>query len=75
MDGATSAERQRHVFALIARILDRQMEFEDKDAARSYFQMLTQATRDWNRAAMDDAAFAAAEARVSEMLEQVTTHA
>jgi V/A-type H+-transporting ATPase subunit A len=75
VDGASSAERQRHVFGVVARILDADMEFEDKDAARSYFQTLTQATRDWNRAAMDDEAFAAAETRVTALLTEVTTRA
>ena len=75
VDGASSAERQRHVFALLARILGADMEFDDKDASRSYFQALTQVTRDWNRAAMGDEAFAAAEARVAGMLSEVSPHA
>ena len=75
VDGATSAERQRHVFAVVARILEADTEFPDKDAARSFFQTLTQATRDWNRAEMDDEAFAAAEAHVCALLEEVTARA
>ena len=75
VDGASSAERQRHVFSLIARILGADMEFEDKDAARSYFQTLTQATRDWNRAAMDDDSFAAAQTRIEGMLSEVSPDA
>jgi V/A-type H+-transporting ATPase subunit A len=75
VDGASSAERQRHVFALIARILGAETEFADKDEARTFFQRLTQTTRDWNRVAMDDDAFAAAEARVMEMMAGVSPHA
>jgi V/A-type H+-transporting ATPase subunit A len=75
VDGASSAERQRHVFALVARILAADMDFADKDAARSYFQTLTQATRDWNRAAWDDASFAAAETRVGALLSEVSPDA
>ena len=75
VDGASSAERQRHVFAVISRILSAGLEFADKDAARSFFQTLTQATRDWNRAAMDESAFAAAEERVTGLLDEVTAHA
>ena len=75
VDGATSAERQRHVFSVIAGVLGADLEFADKDAARSYFQTLTQATRDWNRAAMEDESFAAAEARVAAMLAEVSAHA
>jgi V/A-type H+-transporting ATPase subunit A len=75
VDGASAADRQRHVFALIARILAAGMDFEGKDAARTWFQGLTQATRDWNRAATDDDAFAAAEARVAAMLAEVDADA
>jgi V/A-type H+-transporting ATPase subunit A len=75
VDGATSAERQRHVFALVARILAAGMEFTDKDSARSFFQALTQAAKDWNRTAMDDGAFAAAEERVAGMLDEVMARA
>ncbi len=75
VDGASSAERQRHVFAVVARILEAALEFADKDAARSFFQTLTQATRDWNRTEMGDEAFAVAEERVSTLLEEVSAHA
>lgn len=75
VDGATSAERQRHVFALVARILETDLDFADKDSARSYFQALTQAAKDWNRAAQDDEAFAAAEERLASMLEEVMARA
>jgi V/A-type H+-transporting ATPase subunit A len=75
VDGASAAERQRHVFDLIARVLGAEMDFADKDTARTWFQGLTQATRDWNRAAMDDEAFAAAEARVAGMLEEAAAGA
>jgi V/A-type H+-transporting ATPase subunit A len=75
VDGASSADRQRHVFSLVAHILGAEMEFADKDGARTYFQTLTQATRDWNRAAMDDESFAAGEARVTAMLAEVTADA
>ena len=75
VDGASSAERQRHVFARVSGVLAADIDFAGKDAARSFFQALTQAARDWNRAAMDDDAFAAAEARVAAMLEEVTAGA
>ena len=75
VDGASSAERQRHVFAVVARVLEAALEFADKDAARSFFQTLTQATRDWNRTEMGDEAFVVAEERVSTLLEEVSAHA
>jgi V/A-type H+-transporting ATPase subunit A len=51
------------------------MDFPDKDAARTWFQGLTQTTKDWNRAAMDDESFAAAEARVVAMLAEAHSDA
>ena len=68
VDGASSAERQRHVFARIARILGAEFEFADKDAARSFFHTLTQFTKDWNRADMQSDEFAAVEARLDALL-------
>ena len=49
VDGASSSVRQRHgVFLDIHDILAADLDFTDKDAARSFFQALTQVTRDWN---------------------------
>ena len=49
VDGATSAERQRHVFSVLSKILATEMDFPDKDTARRFFHKLTQLTKDWNR--------------------------
>ena len=68
VDGSSSAERQRHVFAQVARVLAADLDFPDKDAARTFFQGLTQATKDWNRTALDDPAFGAIEGRLDAML-------
>ncbi|MBN1556721.1 MAG: V-type ATP synthase subunit A, partial [Lentisphaerae bacterium] len=57
VDGATSAERQKHVFGVIAGFLGTPMHFEDKETARRFFHELTQATRDWNRVADTEDAF------------------
>jgi V/A-type H+-transporting ATPase subunit A len=75
VDAASSAERQKHVFGIIARILFSTMAFQDKDAARRFFHQLTQTTKDWNRTDMDDAEFASLEAKLVGMLEQVARHA
>ena len=69
VDGASSAERQRHVFAVIAGILARSMKFDDKAAARRFFQDLTQVTRDWNRAPMDAPAFEQLEQQIAAMVD------
>jgi len=71
VDGASSAERQRHVFGWIARMLRTTMGFEDKAAARHFFQSLTQATLDWNRTAMGTQEFERNEGRIAAMLSEV----
>ena len=75
VDGASSAERQRHVFARVARIMAAETDFPDKDSARAFFQALTQATKDWNRAPMESAEFGAVEARLESMLAEVSPDA
>ncbi len=75
VDAATPAARQKHVFARIAKILRTKMTFEDKDAARRFFQRLTQLFKDWNREAMTAPGFKELESRVERMVEEVTDHA
>jgi V/A-type H+/Na+-transporting ATPase subunit A len=70
VDGASSAERQRHVFGRIHDVLAADLGFPDKDAARAFFQALTQVTRDWNRAELESAEGVAAEARLDALLEE-----
>ena len=75
VDAATGAERQRHVFGRLAGILRTPLHFEDKDAARRFFQSLTQLTKDWNLVPMDDPGFARHETRIAEAVEEVADHA
>ena len=75
VDGATPAERQKHVFGVMTEILAADLDFEDKDAARRFFQTLTQVTKDWNRAPMDTEEFRRIEERIREMLEEVARRA
>ena len=75
VDGASSAARQRHVFARLARIMAAETDFPDKDTARAFFQTLTQVTKDWNRAAMESAEFGAVEARLESLLAEVARDA
>jgi len=75
VDGASSAERQRHVFARLARIMAAETDFPDKDTARAFFQTLTQVTKDWNRAPMESAEFGAIEARLESMSAEVARDA
>ena len=75
VDCATDGARQQHVFAAIGAFLDAPLRFDDKDAARRFFQRLTQATRDWNRMPPDTPPFKEQEKRLQDMLAEVTEHA
>jgi V/A-type H+-transporting ATPase subunit A len=75
VDCATPAERQRHVFGLIARLARQPLTFADKDAARLYFHRLTQTTRDWNRMEFAAAEFAAQQARIEQLIAEAAPHA
>ncbi len=75
IDAATPADRQKYVFGAITKILKTKMKFADKDSARRFFQNLTQATKDWNRVAMDSGEFKALEERIVKMLAEVTDYA
>jgi len=68
VDGASSAERQRHVFGRIHDVLAADLDFADKDAARAFFQALTHATRDWNRAELGTDEAERLEARLDGLL-------
>src|SRR6056297_1246459 len=57
VDAATGAERQATVFGEIVSLLRKPPPFEGKDAARRFYQRLTQATKDWNRAEWATPAF------------------
>jgi V/A-type H+-transporting ATPase subunit A len=75
VDAATPAERQRYVFSRIYKVLKTPLQFADKDAARHFFQRLTQLTKDWNRAPMDSPEFKEFETRAEQMLAEVTAYA
>lgn len=74
VDGATSAERQQHVFKFIASVLRADMNFKNKDEARNFFQALTQKTKDWNRISKDDAVFKTVEEQLYKHLHEVMKH-
>ncbi|HNR94168.1 MAG TPA: V-type ATP synthase subunit A [Kiritimatiellia bacterium] len=75
IDGATSAERQKYVFGVIAKIMRTKMSFADKEAARRFFQNLTQVTKDWNRQDMESEEFRALEERIEKMIAEVKEYA
>jgi V/A-type H+-transporting ATPase subunit A len=75
VDGASPAERQRYVFDRLHSILTTDMEFSDKNEARAFFQRLTQATRDWNRAPFESDDFKDLERKVEDMVAEVASYA
>lgn len=70
VDGATGADRQRHMFKRIHQVLAGSFSLPDKDTARSYFLNLRQMFMDLNYLAMDTQAFkdqeTAIEAKIAE---------
>jgi len=75
VDAATSAERQQYVFERIHGVLKASLRFAEKDAARQFFQRLTQLVKDWNRVPQDSPEFKNLETRATQMLAEVTAHA
>lgn len=75
VDAATSAERQQYVFAYIYKILQTATRFTEKEAARQFFQRLTQVTKDWNRVNQGTPEFRELEQRITAMITEVTAHA
>ncbi len=75
VDAATSAERQQYVFSVIFNILKTPTNFTEKEAARTFFQRLTQVTKDWNRVNEGTPEFKDLEQRIAHMLTEVTAHA
>ena len=56
-DEATAADRQKHVYRLMTEIIDLEFQFENKDAARRFFQQLRQSFVNWNSAAFQSEDF------------------
>ncbi|QHI70899.1 V-type ATP synthase subunit A [Tichowtungia aerotolerans] len=75
VDAATPVDRQRHVFGYIVHFLKTKLKFEDKDAARGFFQTLTQATRDWNQITFDSDEFKKQEEQLDHQIAEVTDYA
>ena len=72
IDGATPAERQRHVFGVIGEILQQELAFDEKDEARRFFHQLAQRVRDWNVMDIDADEFKATEATLVSMVAEVS---
>lgn len=75
VDAATPVERQRHVFGYITHFMKTKLSFENKEAARAFFQTLNQATRDWNQLAFDSQEFKKQQEQLDQMIAEVTDYA
>ena len=74
VDAATPADRQKYVFGFISRLLKTRLKFEDKEAARGFFQKLTQATRDWNQIEFESDEFKKQEEQLNHQIAEVTSY-
>ncbi len=75
VDAACPAERQIYLFAKIEGILNSEFTLTDKDEARSFFQKLSQMTRDWNSTEFKGEEFKKIEGQLDAMLAEVTANA
>ncbi len=64
VDGASDAERQAHVFGVVAEVLRARLRVASRDEARRLFQELTQLTKEWNLEVMGSRGFAHGEAHL-----------
>jgi len=55
--------------------LKTKLKFENQEAARGFFQILTQATRDWNQLAFETDEFKKQEEQLNHQIAEVTDYA
>ena len=72
VDGVTPKERQLYVFGFLMDILRTEFVFSEKSDAIRFFQVLRQAFINWNYRRWDTDEFKEAEAKLRQMLEEVT---
>ena len=75
VDAASGADRQSRVFGELVTLLRTPVRLAGKSDARSFFQRLTQAARDWNRCAWDGPEFEAARERLRAAVAEVRADA
>ena len=74
-DAATPPERQQAIFGLLEQVVDKELEFDDKGAARRHFLNLTQAFKDWHQTAWDSQPFKAGQEKIVALLAETASHA
>ncbi len=73
VDDAVSVERQRHIYALILRVLGSQFSFASKDEARTYFNKLRLSFIDYNYSAWNSPEFKQHEAAITGAIAEKAT--
>jgi len=73
VDAASPIDRQKYVFGFISRFLKTKLKFADQETARSFFQKLTQTTRDWNQIVFNSDEFKKQEEQLDCQIEEVTS--
>ncbi|MFA4984775.1 MAG: V-type ATP synthase subunit A [Candidatus Omnitrophota bacterium] len=74
VDESTSSERQTYVFGFTYRILKAELNLENKEKARSFFQLLRQLMRGWNSASWGSDEFKKIQQEISSELEGRIIH-
>ncbi len=74
-DSSCSIERQEYVFGKLLKLLNTKMKFDSQDDARSFFQKLAQACKDWNVMAYKSDEFKQIEEQMTQMLTEVSDYA
>ncbi len=75
VDGASSKERQQHVFNWVVKVLDTKFKFDDKDQARRYFLELRQVFIDWNYTEFQSEKFKKGEQAITAKIKERAVHA
>ncbi len=70
VDAASNKERQQHVFGIVKKVLDTELQLETKEKAREVFNRLRQLFIDWNYIAMDEAEFKTQEQSIHTLIKE-----
>ena len=73
VDAATIEERQRYVFHVLYEIIESEFNFEDKNAARKFFQALRQVFIEWNSLEWQSESFSKKEKDIKDICIRYTT--
>jgi len=73
IDAASPAERQREMFDTVEQTITASYAFDDKAAARKFFQQLSQSFIDWNMTVQNTPEYTTRKEALAKMLKEVTS--